>query len=409
MTWTQFDQDNVYKKPAVSWQEFNTTLNAFEQIMLKQLANSQVWLEKSSAKVWSTNAWKADFTPYVQRLTVAPGDHIIMWGDLHGSYNSLQKSLTTLRQHGYLDAQLRVTDPSHHLIFLGDLVDRGPDSTEVLDLVMKLKINNPNNVIIVRGNHEDGRINERYGFGDELRNKYGLTTEQLAQVYRIYDLLPVALYLSSGQNPNTQSTILCTHGAYEVGFNPKKILQMQQPVCFQMIDRLERFTRVMDMDTQFQTALIEFFGLPTFTITDQNEPTHELCSCKPHNLRSPYTLGFAWHDFVDDNSSTIVDYRLGRGWVYGQALTQYLLAHDSSEHNQLIGIFRAHQHNGLMLEELRKQKGIVKLWDGLVHTIVSGLSAGGAEVDGTFALVVPGVTASDWKIYHGGDDFKCIS
>ena len=303
LSWPLFQKNSIDKNPSVSWQEFSNTLNTFEKVMLKQLANQQLWLTKESAHIWNSDAWKAEFSPYVQRLTVAPGEHIIMWGDLHGSYHSLQKSLTTLRERGYLDAQLRVTEPSHRLIFLGDLVDRGPDSVAVLHEVMKLKINNPDNVIIVRGNHEDGDINEKYGFGNELRTKYGLTSEQLARVYRMYDLLPVALYVSSGQSSDAQNTVLCTHGAYEVGFNPKKLLQVEQVVCFQMIDTLKRYTHVMDMNAQFKQALINLFGLPTHEHTSHDRSTQELCSCKPHNLRSPYTLGFAWHDFVDDNSS----------------------------------------------------------------------------------------------------------
>ena len=40
------------------------------------------------------------------------------------------------------------------MIFLGDYIDRGPDSKGVLDLMLHLQQDNPRNVFLM-GNHED--------------------------------------------------------------------------------------------------------------------------------------------------------------------------------------------------------------------------------------------------------------
>ena len=80
---------------------------------------------------------------------VADDGRVIVVGDLHGDYKSLQAICTVFRPH---------TDC---LIFLGDYADRGPQGVEVLEGVMALRAQYPQRVIALKGNHEaytgDGR------------------------------------------------------------------------------------------------------------------------------------------------------------------------------------------------------------------------------------------------------------
>ncbi len=64
--------------------------------------------------------------------------------DIHGCY----RTLTTL-----IENQI-VPNKSDHLIFLGDYIDRGPDSKSVIDYIMHLE-RNEYNVTALLGNHED--------------------------------------------------------------------------------------------------------------------------------------------------------------------------------------------------------------------------------------------------------------
>ncbi|MFA7625614.1 MAG: metallophosphoesterase family protein [Candidatus Kapaibacterium sp.] len=70
-------------------------------------------------------------------------DRHFVIGDVHGCSKTLRNLL------------LNVCDitSSDHLIFIGDLIDRGPDSRDVMDFVLELK-DNSNDISIVRGNHE---------------------------------------------------------------------------------------------------------------------------------------------------------------------------------------------------------------------------------------------------------------
>jgi serine/threonine protein phosphatase 1 len=62
--------------------------------------------------------------------------------------------------HGCLEKLVRLLDRLHYdpaadrLIFLGDYIDRGPDSKGVLDLLLRLQGENPANIFLL-GNHED--------------------------------------------------------------------------------------------------------------------------------------------------------------------------------------------------------------------------------------------------------------
>jgi len=84
------------------------------------------------------------------RLVEAPpeGEATVI-GDLHGHLESLTKILKT---SSFLQKIQR--GERSLVIFLGDYGDRGAYSPEVYYIVLKLKESFPNNVVLMRGNHE---------------------------------------------------------------------------------------------------------------------------------------------------------------------------------------------------------------------------------------------------------------
>jgi serine/threonine protein phosphatase 1 len=82
-----------------------------------------------------------------------PGDRIYAIGDVHGCYQVMRRLLDRIGEHN--DALPPAK--SLHIIFLGDLIDRGPESAAVLEFLHDLQ-KRSNRVIILLGNHEEAML-----------------------------------------------------------------------------------------------------------------------------------------------------------------------------------------------------------------------------------------------------------
>ncbi|WP_432957679.1 metallophosphoesterase family protein [Micromonospora haikouensis] len=71
---------------------------------------------------------------------------IMVVGDVHGSYEQLAR---------LVDSRFTI---GRHLVFVGDLIDRGPRSSDVLGLVARLGAEWPFGVSVLRGNHEQALL-----------------------------------------------------------------------------------------------------------------------------------------------------------------------------------------------------------------------------------------------------------
>ena len=91
----------------------------------------------------------------MKRETVS---RLIGIGDIHGCYELL------------LDLVERsvMFDPDEdRLVFLGDYLDRGANSKEVVDYVSGLKKHYPGQIVLLKGNHEDLALRAMLCIGDE--------------------------------------------------------------------------------------------------------------------------------------------------------------------------------------------------------------------------------------------------
>jgi protein phosphatase len=102
-------------------------------------------------------------------------------GDIHGCRPELERLLTDLGYTLTRDEAGRPVDavhPDRRAVFVGDLVDRGPDSPGVLRLVMGMVA--AGNAYCVPGNHEDKLLRALRGKNVKISHGLETTLEQLA-------------------------------------------------------------------------------------------------------------------------------------------------------------------------------------------------------------------------------------
>ncbi|KAF4627858.1 hypothetical protein G7Y89_g10294 [Cudoniella acicularis] len=103
-------------------------------------------------------------------------------------------------------------------LFLGNYIDRGKQSIETINLLLVYKIKFPENLFLLRGNHEISRMTEVFGFYDECQKRYNSRTWM--GFIDCFNYLPIAAIVGS--------SLFVIHG----GLSPK--LNVDQ---FQMILR----------------------------------------------------------------------------------------------------------------------------------------------------------------------------
>lgn len=88
-------------------------------------------------------------TPAPFKAAVPAGERIYAIGDIHGRLDLLDALMAMIH------ADNAARGPSQdRLIFLGDLIDRGPDSKAVVERLMEVKASHPRTHILL-GNHEE--------------------------------------------------------------------------------------------------------------------------------------------------------------------------------------------------------------------------------------------------------------
>lgn len=108
-------------------------------------------------------------------------EHILAVGDIHGMHRLLMR---------VFEEVVPQLPPETRLVFLGDYIDRGPDSAQVLDTLIRLKRQRPQSVFLL-GNHERMLLNARRGRrvnmflvngGQETLASYGLDEDGLDSI-----------------------------------------------------------------------------------------------------------------------------------------------------------------------------------------------------------------------------------
>ena len=125
-------------------------------------------------------------------------------GDVHGDITALKTLLV----------RMPPIDSDDTIVFLGDYVDRGPRSKDVVELVRDLQKRAPAKIITLRGNHEDGWLRVLSGGWPEFVMP---PPNGCLAALRSYTGKP---YLE-GDRPTKEEIVLMTSGE----FFPKEVIE----------------------------------------------------------------------------------------------------------------------------------------------------------------------------------------
>lgn len=104
---------------------------------------------------------------------------ITVIGDIHGNLRDLIRLLCLNRS------------PDRGFLFLGDYVDRGEFSVEVMTLVLAMFVIDTERVLLIRGNHEFRDVCSVYGFFDEIQMKF-CHDKLFNKFVDVMELMPIA-------------------------------------------------------------------------------------------------------------------------------------------------------------------------------------------------------------------------
>lgn len=171
-----------------------------------------------------------------------------IYGDIHGQYYDLMRlfQLYKCPVEEDLGEKLNAIGDidSNDYLFLGDYVDRGSNSLEVICLLFALKCKYPKQIHLIRGNHEDMAINSLYGFQEEckrrLKEDINDKSSCWVQINQVFEWLPIGAIV--------EDKILCVHGGIGKSINTiSDISQLRRPLVVSQVPQNLNEQKVTDL------------------------------------------------------------------------------------------------------------------------------------------------------------------
>ena len=194
---------------------------------------------------------------------------IKVFGDFHGQYQDMMRFFELWRCP--IESANGGDIESYDYLFLGDYIDRGANSLETICLLMALKVKFPEQIHLLRGNHEDFSINQAFGFAEECEERLDDELEDEYSIFqtlnRFFEWLPLAGII--------EDKILCLHGG--IGSTLRTIADLE---------KLERPIEIVhEVKTSIDQLLIDVLW------SDPTDNDQEL-GIQKDAARDPYDTGF---------------------------------------------------------------------------------------------------------------------
>lgn len=165
-----------------------------------------------------------------------------IFGNLNGQYIDL---LRAFENYGEPSERLGDGDiESFDYLFLGDYVDRGSKSIETICLLMALKVKHPDQIILLRGHHEDPQINVHYGLAQECRTRIDEDPSEANSVFsclnKMFEYMPLCAII--------EDKIICMHGGISQNLRTIEDLEViSKPITINHMPQTPEQQALMDL------------------------------------------------------------------------------------------------------------------------------------------------------------------
>jgi len=209
--WLRPKYSSFYKKNIPSW----TT----KTLRFLRIQSPALWTAKKFKNLLShvtrqreNNAYMGRFA---QRIHPKPGSKFIVWGHLFGAFHSFVRGLDYLQKNKIIDKRLKIISKNHFIVFNGNAINMSPYILETLTVILKLMETNPQQILYIKGNHEDKEHWLNYGLKKELKIKASqLSTKKTPLrnlINRFFNTLPLALYLTANSEETLKAVRISFH------------------------------------------------------------------------------------------------------------------------------------------------------------------------------------------------------
>lgn len=163
---------------------------------------------------------------------------VLIAGDIHGNFNDVRAIVVKFME-------LYKENNKIKLLFLGDYIDRGDYSIEVITFLFYLKIKYPNNIFLLRGNHET-EIDKFYSNSlyNDLRGLFKSSFNEKYEMYlNCFAKLPIIAIIDN--------RYFCSHGGI-----PRPSDGISFDICYEILkkSKLPHITNFSSYNKQIDTT-----------------------------------------------------------------------------------------------------------------------------------------------------------
>lgn len=284
------EEDEEPNLPVIKAEDFEKALDAYLNNFVYSFCVRSKWIADnapSMALMLDSSEYKNFRHPYAQKLILNSNKSISIIGDLHGSMHSDFRRMWRHVAWGNLNENFEIINPNHIFIYLGDVVDRGRNSVEIIFKNIILKLKNPDSFFMLCGNHENPNMGSRshdlYTIYNEIDEKYGQTDKELVDRIKrklacFYDTLPQVIYVGCGN-----VFIQCSHAAFDPSYDPVNFLTNKNSrIIYECLKNKQLST--IYLPDSVRNSTIKYFQ------ERENFPFGETTGF--------YCVGFTWADFT---------------------------------------------------------------------------------------------------------------